>query len=103
MAQIAAASTEWVRWRVDAVKSGLPYDPTSDPVSFAVVPTGQVPAAGDWTAGSWETWPVGVHVAQVLVGADGTITVPAGEYDVWVKIVDVAETPIRQVGTLIVT
>lgn len=99
MASLNVLSLQYVRVPVSATKSGAAYDPTSDDVDFAFLPSGQAPSGGDWTAGLWET-DGSVYYAKILVGPGGTVTLSTSEYVVWVKIVDSPEIPVLQAGTL---
>ena len=48
--------TQYVSIPVSATKAGVTYNPTSDTVQFAFVPTPtQVPGPYDWVAGAWDT------------------------------------------------
>jgi hypothetical protein len=101
MAALAALATEYLRYQVTATVAGAVYTPTSDVVQFAFPVTGAQPST--WLSGSWET--VGSnYFARVLVGpTGGVVTLTAGTtYDVWMKITDSPEIPVRLVGKLTV-
>jgi len=87
-----------------ATQSGLPYNPTRDPVQFAFMPTAtQVPQDTDWVAGSWDTDPAGViypYSAKCLVGPAGTADLGIGTYIIYVKVTDNPEIPVLIVGQL---
>lgn len=101
--RISSLSTEYVRVPVTATKNGLPYDPTSSTVQMAFPGYGVEPITGDWKSASWETQG-GNYWARCLIGpSGGTITLADGFYDVWVKIADSPETPVRRAGTLTIT
>jgi hypothetical protein len=89
---------------VTATKSGTAWDPTSDPVQFAFMPAPtQVPAAGDWVSGSWDTNTASVlypYSARCLVGPSGTITLGIGTYVAYLKITDSPEVPVLIAGQL---
>lgn len=75
------------------------YDPTSDTVSWAFVNAGGYPqyppGDGDWTAGSWVTYPNEQYWAQVLVGpANGGVSLAVGLWQSWLKITDDPEVPV---------
>ena len=106
--QISAASTEFVKARVESKKNGLVYNPTSDVISMAFTADDTATGATFYT-GSWETVTVtenGVttteYWARCLVGpAGGQVTLtPDSDRYVWVKIVDSPESPIRFAGIL---
>lgn len=95
---------EYVKVPVQALKSGVPYDPTGDPVQMAFMPLGAEPSSGDWKTASWETANAGqanvIHYARCLVGPSGDATPTVGQWVVWVKISDTPEVPVLQCGTL---
>ena len=102
--QISAQSTEYLRVSVIASVNGTLIDPGADSVAFAVV--SGVPGVTDWLAGSWESGHSAATggVARILVGpTGGAKTLTAGQYDVWIKITDSPEVPIRKVAALQVT
>ena len=98
---IYALSTEYVRLQVAATVGGSTYNPTADTVQFAFPTSGVQPTT--WYSGSWETIN-GLYYARCLVGPTGGVTtLTAGTtYDVWVKITDSPEVPVRKLGQLIV-
>jgi hypothetical protein len=100
-------STEFIKVKVTATVNGnASYDPTGDVVSFAFVTREAEPQGGDWVTGQWETetlvTPNGtVHIYRALGLIGPTAKVLArGTYDVYVKIVDNPEIPVRFVGIL---
>jgi hypothetical protein len=101
---ISSLSTEYVQVPVSAVVSGGIVDPTSDPVQFAFMVTGN-PSTGDWHTGSWTTIAPTTYIAQILVGpGNGGVVLTAGStYAIWVKVTDNPEVPVRQVGLLKIT
>ncbi len=66
---------------------------TDDPVSFAFTDPAVDPTV--WTAGDWS----GTE-ARILVGPGGSITLTKGVHDVWLKITDSPEIPVRRVAQL---
>lgn len=100
IATISAASTEYVKVAVFATKAGQVINPTSDTVQMAF--TNAPPQVGDWKAASWET-AAPSYLARCLVGPSGTITLAPGTYDVWVKVTDIPEVPVKNAGRLDVT
>lgn len=96
---IPALSTEYVRVQVTASSAGAVVNPTSDTIQFAFPATTVQPSV--WYSGSWETIS-GVYYARCLVGpTGGVVTLTVGNsYDVWVKITDSPEVPVRKVTTL---
>jgi hypothetical protein len=84
----------WVRMK----QNGAWLDPTSDPVETALTAQGVDPVGGDWVAGDWTTdsscTPHRFYARRTLNG------VAAGSYDVWCRITDDPEVPVRRCGTL---
>jgi hypothetical protein len=101
---ISSLSTEYVQAPISATAAGVPVDPTSDQVQFAFMATSS-PGVSDWHVGSWETIAPNTYLAQCLVGpGSGGIVLPAGAtYQIWVKVTDNPEVPVRQVGLLKIT
>lgn len=97
-------STEYVNVPVSVTKAGQSYNPTSDTVQFAFMPTPtQVPQVSDWVSGIWETDSTNIlypYLAQCLVGPAGTITLGTGNYIVYIKITDNPEVPVLVGGQL---
>jgi hypothetical protein len=104
---LSKLSTEYILIPVAATKVGLPYNPTSDTVQFAFMPTPtQIPASGDWVAGSWDSIPSNIiypYTAKCLVGPTGTITLGTGTYVIYIKITDSPEVPVLPAGQLVMT
>ena len=104
MSQLA---TEYVLIPVSATKAGVSYNPTSDTVQFAFMPTPtQVPQSADWQTGAWDTDTTNVlypYSAKCLVGPSGTITLGIGTYVIYVKITDNPEIPVLIAGQLAVS
>lgn len=94
---VSSLSKEYIHVPVDASLGGTAYDPTADVVSFALPATGVAPTV--WVVGSWLT--VGsTYYARVLVGPGTSFILTAGVYDVWVKVTDSPEIPVRRSGFL---
>jgi hypothetical protein len=100
-------STEFIKVKVTATVNGnAAYNPTVDVVYFAFVAREAEPQNSDWVVGRWETetlvTPNGtVHIYRALGLIGPTAKVLArGVYDVYVKIVDNPEIPVRYVGIL---
>lgn len=95
----SALSTEYIRIPVSVTVHGSPYNPTSDPVSFAFVTSGS-PGSSDWHTGSWDTV-AGAYFALCLVGPGaGGVPLAAGNYLIWLRITDNPEIPTRPVAQL---
>ena len=95
-------SLEYLVIPVAATQNGNAYNPTGDTVQFAFMPTPtQVPAGGDWVAGSWETDSSDIlypYSARCLVGPGGTIALGIGNYIIYLKITDNPEIPVLIAG-----
>lgn len=98
-------SLEYVRVPVTGTLNGAAINPTIDVVAMAFMAgtpaTAASPGVSDWKTGSWETAGA-VHYALCLVGPGGTTTLAVGEYQVWCKVTDSPEIPVRQVGTIVI-
>jgi hypothetical protein len=72
-------------------------DPTSLPVSMAVMLYGVEPAAGDFKTAAWLT-EGGRYYAVILIGQTGTGIGPLAEgiYKSWVKVTDTPEVPVLE-------
>lgn len=103
---LSSLSLEHVRVRVAATSSGAVVNPTSDTVAMAFKQADAEPSGGDWKTASWETDSTqtpAVYYARCLVGPSGTVTLADGSWDVWIKVTDSPEIPVRRVGRVIVT
>lgn len=110
---ISSSSKEYVSVTVEAKKSGLVYNPTSDSVSLAFIPhrTGQTPTqpvSGDWKAASWDTDATQqdpVYTALCLIGPGSIplVVLDPGSYMVWVRVTDSPEVPALMVDILTIT
>jgi hypothetical protein len=103
MLSISSLSNEYVRVQIQATSAGSAVDPTADAVQLAFVLEGTTPVSGDWKAGTWEidatTTPT-TDYARALVGSAGVITLAAGTYDVFVKVSDNPEVPVKKAGPM---
>lgn len=100
--RISVLSTTFVKCTVSATESGVAANPTSGQIYFAFTDNTSPPASGDWVAGTWESAD-DVYWALCLIGPDdGAIVLPAGEYDVYVRLTKGLETVVNQVGILAV-
>lgn len=103
MHTISTLSLEFVRVPVQATVNGELVNISGDFVQMAFPVAGVAPVAGDWKGAGWETDPTvtpNVYYARCLVGPSGSITLAAGMYDVWLKITDNPEAPVRKAGQL---
>lgn len=93
MLRISSQSTEYI---LVAVTASVVV--TGDPVALAFTAPGTDPASGDWLTGNWVN-----GKARVLVGpAGGAKTLTAGSWDLWVRVTDNPEIPVRRVDQITV-
>lgn len=89
---------------VKVTKSGVSYNPTSDVIKFAFMPTPtQVPQVSDWVTGSWQSVSNNIlypYNAVCLVGPEGTINPGIGTYVIYIDITDSPEAPVLIAGQL---
>jgi hypothetical protein len=101
---ISALSLEYVHCSIAATSGGVDIDPTGDGVALAFVPQGTTPGPTDFHTGSWVQDPSTVpttHFARALVGPiGGVVTLTPGLFDVYVKISDNPEAPVKKAGPL---
>lgn len=90
-----------VRIRGHALETGDVIDPTTDEASMAFVPRGSGnPTDADWKTATWGNSANGWYALACLIGADTSVPLVAGMYDVWIRVVDEPETPIVLAGAL---
>lgn len=102
----SSLADEYVRVRVSATLEGNLVDPTFDSVQMAFMQAGAEPAGGDWSDAVWEvdqTTDPATYFAQCLVGPSADVTLADGEYAIWLKVIDSPESPVRNVGRLVIT
>jgi hypothetical protein len=99
---LPSLSREYVKVPVAATDSGTTVNPTTDVVQMAFPVAGVAPVSADWKTASWETVS-GLYFARCTVGPGGTVVLVVGLYDVWVKITDNPEIPVRLAGQLQIT
>jgi hypothetical protein len=101
---ISSLSLEYIRVKITAFKIGAPINPTGDTVQFAFTAVDVNPVS--WVSGSWETVTDAggnnTYFALCLVGPGGTANLTSGTYSIWVKVADNPETPVMNVGNLLV-
>lgn len=97
-------STEYILIPLAVTKAGVPYNPTSDTLQFAFMPTAvQVPQVSDWVNGSWDSVPTNIiypYNAKCLVGPSGSTVLTLGTYVIYLKITDNPEVPVLVGGQL---
>lgn len=97
---LSALSREYVRYWVKSRVAGVDYDPTGDTVQFSFPLAGTTPTS--WASGVWETVDDS-YFALCLIGPSTPNALTAGEYDVYIKITDSPEIPVRKVDRLKIT
>lgn len=88
---------------VNAIVTCLGGNPTTDTVQMAFTTQGVDPQPADWKTATWNTavtLGANQYMAQCLVGPGGTVTLPIGQYQYWVKVTDNPEIPQLPVGLL---
>lgn len=102
--QLSSLSTEYVRVPVSAFEDGVEVNPSPLAVEMAFPAYGVEPAGGDWVTAEWEPGAAcGGWFARCLVGPAGAVTLANGSYDVWVRVTDSPETPVRKAGPIRIT
>lgn len=87
---------------VKATVAGVNYDPTGDIVQVAFMPNAvQSPGDTDWQSAFWiaSSSPLYPQSVQCVVGPNG-VQLGTGRYQVFIKISDDPETPVRFCGEL---
>lgn len=102
---LSSQSTEYVRFKVEAVVNGSRKDVTVDPCYVALTSLDAEPLPTDWRQGDWETVAgtyggPDLYFARLLVGPNGGRLVDPGRYRAWLKVSDAPEQPVRRCGVL---
>ncbi|WP_131830995.1 hypothetical protein [Frankia sp. CcI49] len=84
--EVTADSREYVLVPWVMTADGVDVDPVARGIAaeMAFVRPGTLPTSGAWVSAQWE-YALGLWHARVLVGPEGTVTLPRGTYDVWVR------------------
>lgn len=98
---VSSLTKEYVKVRVIGRRDGADIDPTAFLVDFAFTAVDVEPTT-EWAAGNWEN-DNGLYYARALIGPGTSFVLADGTYDIWVRFADGTETPVRNVGRLIVT
>lgn len=87
---ISVESTQYIAVPVSAVlPDGTTVNPTADLVEFAFLPVGDTPdGTATWVAGAWFAGTGAGYFAEILIGPAGVVTLPVGQYAVWLRIHD---------------
>lgn len=89
---VSTLSTEYVTVSVSATSGGSPVDLTGTTVEWSFTAPGAQPTdwhPGEWVAGS----------TRILIGP-AAIPLTVGYHDVWLRITDSPEIPVRRVGQI---
>ena len=102
--EFSKLSTQYFSVPLAATKAGAAYNPTTDALQFAFMPTPtQTPVNADWVSGVWESVPSNIiypYNAKCLVGPSGVTALTSGSYNVYMKVTDSPEVPVFVAGTL---
>lgn len=102
MLTLSQLTREYVRVAVDAGRTatGAAIDPTSLAVAMAFKASG-LPADADWQPAVWSTQQ-GRYFAACLIGPGGApaLALAVGRYDVYLRLTDNPEVPVRRVDAL---
>jgi hypothetical protein len=86
---------------------GSVHVPTSDVVYTAIVLQGTKPASGDWHQGTWFPTAVnGRYISLLQIGptaASDVVLVSGLRYDVYGKLTDSPDSPVKYAGVIVVT
>lgn len=97
----SALATEYVMALVSIKKSGVFVNPTSDIIQMAFPVVGSPPVT--WLDGSWETdnsTGTPRYYARCLIGPGGEAELAVDDYEVFMKVTDDPEVPVRKLGVL---
>ena len=103
--RINSLSKEYVRVEVRAKLAGAVVNVSTDVVEMAFPAAKVDPVSGDWKTATWEvdtTTDPDRYFARCLVGTGGTVSLADGLYDVWVRVTDSPEMPVKKAGQLVV-
>lgn len=99
-----STSLEYVRVPISAFASGIAVDPTGDTVQMTAEQVSDAAGIAGWHSASWETDTTttpDTYYAKFLIGPGSSIgALTAGLYNVFVKISDSPETPVKQAGVI---
>jgi hypothetical protein len=96
---MSSQDLQYVPAEVTLRDSGLTVNVSGDVVTMAFPVSEVAPAGGDFKAATWETDATATptrYLARCLVGPAGTVTLTAGLYDIWVKVIHSPETAVLQ-------
>lgn len=82
---------------------GVTVSPAADAVYIAFLPGGVSPQPSDWLAASWVSANKPYQIEFLVGPANGAYSLPAGQYQVWLMIVDNPAIPERPAGWLTIT
>lgn len=96
---LSTSSRTYIRVAISATEGGVTVNPTNKPVYFSFPDVGESILGQTWSDASWET-SGSTYYARILVGPQGGLVLPAGSYEVWVKIDEGVERPANRTGLL---
>jgi len=95
--QISTLTTEYLFWVITS-----PDNLVGNTCEVAFVEGSETPSAGDWNNADVVEKTEG-QAARILVGPEGgELILSPGQYNVWIKITDNPEVPVRRVPTVLV-
>lgn len=83
--------------------TGLSVNPTTDAVYVAFLPAGTLPQPSDWLTAQWVSGQQPYQIEFLVGPANGAHALPAGQYQVWLMIVDNPTIPALPIGWLYIT
>ena len=98
---ISVLSTEYVQVRVSTTLNGLPYDVTDGTVEFAFKAGDERPEENDWITAEWETAGPDFY-GRILVGPEGAVSLAAGSYESWIRVIIDPQTLVEPTGSVLI-
>jgi hypothetical protein len=101
---MSVLDTEYLTFDIRALGvGGLSASPAADAAYIAFKQPGELPQPSDWLQAQWVS-PQQPYQIEFLVGpANGAYALPAGQYQVWLMIVDNPTIPVLPAGWLYIT
>lgn len=93
MEPMSSLSREWIPYFVRGASG-------TEPVELAFTAPGVEPAETDWKPAEWKPGSATGcgAIARILLGPGGTVALPDGTYQAWVRITDSVELPVLPAG-----
>lgn len=96
--------TEYLTFDIRALGiRGLTVNPTSDLVYVAFMENGALPQPSDWQQAGWVSGQQPYQIEFLVGPSSGAHSLAAGQYRVWLMIVDNPAVPVRPIGYLYIT